>query len=157
MVEHLTRIQEICGSNPGWGKNFSINICHLYVGQCQVIYFNFSLNNIKSCLVYCTLDILIVFFIEFFIHWSSRLQGSCLIGVYLSNNSDRCHIKLRLNETDCAENATQFQLFHTVTNSQFPVSIWWIVPGMHLHWHYKYGWLDIQLLDDMSSRHLYIY
>ena len=25
---------------------FSLNICNLYVGQCKVIYFNFSLNNI---------------------------------------------------------------------------------------------------------------
>ena len=31
MVERLTRIQEICGSNSGWGKNFSLNICHKHV------------------------------------------------------------------------------------------------------------------------------
>ena len=48
-LEHLTGVQEIHGSNPGSDKNFSLNICHLYVGQCQVIYFHFSLNHMCFC------------------------------------------------------------------------------------------------------------
>ena len=43
-LEHLTRVQEFRGSNPSWGKNFSLNIC------CQKFSFWSSIPSTLTCL-----------------------------------------------------------------------------------------------------------